>query len=255
LKNNVGADAQAVVGSLVSINDNTNTTVPLQAPSFINRTINLNRAVETGSTVIPYYFITKLDKSNSNIVEFAENLPGKIMYNIRLQLNPLGNISGHNDFVYTDDIFSANLDIRFPFRFGAEQVMLTDTLNITVANKEDYDRIGDGKFTLFAENGFPFEMQLQLLTMNENNTITDSLFIPAGMIRPAPVNAELRATGTTLTNLEIPVSQTRKDNLLNAVRIIVKSRFSTVGYPQTLQLYSDYQLKLQLVGDAKYKIR
>ncbi len=257
LKNSIGAEAQAILTSMSSVNERTGTTINLVAPDFVNRTLNLNRASETGAPPSPVnstYYSIQLDNTNSNIVALIENLPEKLNYNLNFKLNPLGNVSGHHDFLYTDELFDANLKVNFPLRFAASQLLFVDTEYITPITPGNDDNIGDGTFKLIADNGFPYEFSLQLIMLNEAGQATDSLFVP-DIISPAMLNGNFRAEGSTRTIISIPLSVERRKSLLNTNRIAVRARFSTSNYPQLLQVYSDYFLNLKLVGDFIYKIR
>jgi len=257
IKNSIGADAQALLSSMRSINNRTGTTVNLIAPTLVNHLLNLNRASESGpppSPVLPTYYSIQLDNSNSNIISMIENLPERLEYNLDFNLNPLGNASGHHDFLYTDDLFDANLKINFPLRFAANQILFVDTQELAPVDTTADDNLGDGVFTLIADNGFPYEFEVQLLLLNESNQAYDSLFVP-DIIAPAALDANYRATSKMRTVIPIPLSETRRSAFLNAKRIAIRARFSTASYPHLLQVYSDYVLNLKLIGDATYHIR
>jgi hypothetical protein len=257
IRNGVGADAQALVSSMRSVNDRTGTTIDLVAPSLVNRLLNLNRATESGAAPSPVnatFYAVQLDNSNSNLIAMMENLPERLDYDLSFNLNPLGNASGHHDFLYTEDLFDANLKVNFPLRFAASQIMFADTQEIAAIDETSDDNIGDGTFTLLADNGFPYEFRLQLIMLDDAGQATDSLFVP-DVIAPAPMDGNFRATGKLRTTITIPLSVERRTNLINTKKIAIRARFSTGSYPQLLQLYSEYALDLKLVGDFKYTIR
>lgn len=257
LKNSIGADAQAILSSMRSVNNRTGTTVDLVAPHFVNQTLNLNRATETGTPPSPVnstYYSIQLDNTNSNIVALVENLPEKLTYDLNFLLNPLGNVSGHHDFLYTDDLFDANLKVNFPLRFAANQILFSDTQDIADLSTTADENLGDGIFKLIADNGFPYEFNLQIIMLNDIGVATDSLLVP-DRIAPAMMDANFRAIGKERTIISIPLSIERRKNLLNTKRVVIRARFSTSSYPQQLQVYSDYVLNLKLVGDFIYMIR
>ncbi len=257
LKNSIGAEAQAILTSMRSVNNRTGITVDLVAPDLVNKTLNLNRATESGAPPSPVnatYYSVQLDNTNSNIVALVENLPEKLAYDLNFFLNPLGNASGHHDFLYTDDLFDANLKINFPLRFAANQILFSDTQDIAALNPTADENLGDGIFKLIADNGFPYEFELQLIMLDAADHATDSLLVP-DRIAPAMMDANFRAIGRQRTIISIPLSVERRKNLMNTKRIALRARFSTSSYPQLLQVYSDYVLDLKLVGDFIYMIR
>ena len=256
-KNSVGAEAQTLLTSMRAVNTRTGTTVNLVAPTLVNHMLNLNRATESGpppSPVIPTNYVVQLDNTNSNILALMESLPERLEYDINFYLNPLGNVSGHHDFLYTDDLFDANLKVNFPLRFAANQLLFADTQALATIDTTGDDNLGDGTFKLIAENGFPYELEVQLITLDENMQATDSLFFP-NTIAPAPMDGNFRAIGKMRTEIKIELSVARRENLLRAENIVIRARFSTSAYPQILQIYSDYELDLKLIGDFIYSIR
>ncbi len=255
--NYIGADAQLYFSYLQSVNNRTGTTVNLIAPSFIQNYLNVNRAsINPGiaDSLVSTNLSFQFDNTNSNINDLIENLPDKFNYDLKLSLNPLGNISGSNDFVYKDYLINTRLRIKMPLRFALNQVQLVDTVPFTISSATDFDPVGDTKLTLFAVNGFPFDLNLQLFLLNEEHVVVDSLFVP-DLISSAPFDASYRATGTTTTIIEIPVDETRKEKLINVKHIGIRTKFNTPDYPQLIQMYSDYKLNLKLVADGIYSIR
>jgi hypothetical protein len=257
IRNYIGADVQAIIPSFLSVNDRTGTTVALNAPTLINHPLNINRASETGPPVSPInstVYTASFDQSNSNILDFLENIPEKLTYSLNVNFNPLGNVSGYNDFVYTDSLFGATVNLNFPLRFGANQLLFIDTVNAEIKDTGSVDNIGAGEFSIVAYNGFPWEFKLQMSVLDESNNVTDTLLVP-GTIAAAPLNAQMRATTKEKSVLKFTVDGERKSRILKSKKMIVTSRFTTLSYPQTLQVYSDYSLDLKLIGDVIYHIR
>jgi hypothetical protein len=255
--NRVGADAQALITSFESINEQTGITVPLISPSIINHIININRASESGPPIAPVNattYIATLDQTNSNIIAFAENIPSKINYSLNINFNPLGNVSGSNDFIYTDSLFETTFRLEMPLRFAANQLMFLDTVNSEIKDTAALANVSTGEFTILADNGFPWEMTIQLSVLDESNTVTDVILVP-GIIAPAPLNSALRATTKKRSVMKFPVDAGRKQRILTSKNLIVSGRFNTLAYPQPLQIYADYALDLQLIGDVKYQVR
>ena len=69
------------------------------------------------------------------------------------------------------------------------------------------------------------------------------------------MDGNFRAIGKMRTEIKIELSVARRENLLRAENIVIRARFSTSAYPQILQIYSDYELDLKLIGDFIYSIR
>ncbi len=255
--NSIGADARIYFNSLQSINDRTGTVIPLIAPSLLNQPLNINRAQESGpapSPVISSNHSYRLDNSNSNVKAFIENLPERISYDVDLSLNPLGNISFYNDFLYSDFLIDGNLKIQMPLRFAAENLTLADTQDLSLGGLTNLDPFGPLSLTLVANNGFPLNFDLQLFILDENHQVTDSLLVP-GLIRSALLDFNYKVIAPEMTRIEIPIDSQRKDHILNSKFMGIRAGLLTPDYPQHIQLYDTYRLDLQLIANGTYYIR
>lgn len=255
--NYIGADEQAFITSIQSTNNRTGNTVGLLAPTVLQHYLNINRATRNAlltDPVSPSFYSLILNKNNSNIKDLLENIPDNIRYDLKLNLNPLGNISGNNDFVYSDRTIDFRLQIKMPLRFALNQLVLVDTLDFSISNATDFDPIGKSTMTLVAENGFPFDLNAQLFLLDSTLSIIDSLFLP-DYIQSAPYDINYRSTGVTRTQILIPIDADRKKRLLSVKRVGIRIKFNTPDFPQLIQMYSDYKLDLKLIADGLYSIR
>ncbi len=175
IENPIGMDARLYVNDISSINTRTGTTINL-TNTIIGSTININRAAESGGIVYPTYANFPLNTTNSNIKPMIENLPNKFGYSMQIVTNPLGNVSGSNDFIYSDKLLKASLNMEIPLSLVANDLTLVDTLGLNISQTDGTQNIHDGTITLFANNGFPFDAQLQFYLLNENNVAVDSIF-------------------------------------------------------------------------------
>jgi len=255
--NYIGADLQAYFNSITAVNNRTGQSIPLSNSTLIQNYLNINRATESAPAsfnVHPYVFSVALNNSNSNIKQIMESLPDSLLYDLSLQLNPLGNISGSNDFIYSDKIVDTRIQVKMPLSFAANQLTLSDTIDFTIENAADLDPIGPSTITLYATNGFPFDMNMQLLLLNENGNVIDSLLVP-GLIESGLVDINHLVYASTITKIPIPINEERKQNLAVTKKIKVRAAFSTPNYPQIYQLYNSYRLDLKFIGDGEYYIR
>ncbi|MBP6427761.1 MAG: hypothetical protein KA430_09255 [Bacteroidia bacterium] len=255
--NYIGVDIQAYINSLTSVNNRTGQTVPLNNSNLIQHNLNINRATENSLAsynVIPYVYSVSLNKNNSNIKQIMESLPDSLRYDLSFQLNPLGNISGSSDFIYSDKLIDTRIQVKMPLSFAANQLTLSDTIDFNIEDATDLDPIGPSVITLHAMNGFPFDMNMQLLLLDENNNVIDSLLVP-GLIASGQLDINNLVTSSTQTKIPIPIDDNRKQKLTNTKRIKVRAAFTTPNYPQLVQLYNSYHLDLKFIGDGEYLIR
>ena len=251
LHNYIGVDARATLQNLKAINTNTGKIVTLVANS---PSVNINRASDNGNAIIPSHAYFPLTAGNSNIKELIENIPNRLEYQLKVNMNPLGNVSGSNDFIYTDKLLNGFLEMRVPLSFMANNLTLTSVLDFNISSGDNRN-LNSGTLYLYADNGFPFDAAIQLYTLNEAGAVTDSLVSGSNTIIQAPVNAQLKVTGKRLTKLTIPVNRNQMQHLYNTQRVRFKAKFNTSSQPQYIKIYDNYTLDIKLVGDFNYTLQ
>ncbi|HEV7230256.1 MAG TPA: hypothetical protein VGO45_02945 [Bacteroidia bacterium] len=257
IENSIGLDGRINIADIYSKNSRTGSTVHLNAP-IVNTPININRGTETHTSppVIASYYSQVLNNSNSNTKALLENMPDKIGYSLTLATNPLGNVSGFDDFIFYGYGMKASLDLQLPLALVANDLCLADTVAVSF-NKPDspLSRLHKCTLRLTADNGFPLDATVQLFTLDKNAKSTDSLISVPTSISAAPVDANYRATGQTETIIEFPVGETKITNLLNASKMRLVVRFNTIGKPSYIKIYSTYLINFRLSGDFDYTIK
>lgn len=253
LENPIGLDARVFINNLKSINSRTGNSIDL-VNSIVGAPININRAAESGTTVYPTYANYPLTTSNSNIKPMIENLPDKFGYSMQIITNPMGNVSASNDFIYSNQLLKAKMNMEIPLSLIATNLTLVDTFDIDLQNNDGTQNVKSGKLTLIANNGFPFDASVQLYLLNESNQVTDSLYMYANTIDQAPLNASLRAIGKKTTKLVSALSETKMNLLYNTKRVKLKVKFNTASQSQYVGIYSNYSIDLKLVGDINYTL-
>ena len=123
VENGVGVDVQVALDYLQATNSNSGGTVDL-ASTIVQGPINLNRAIDLGNTFQPSVYQNTINPANSNVDHFFEVLPDRIGYELDLHLNPLGDISNGNDFLYWNSSLRASLELELPLRLIANDLTL-----------------------------------------------------------------------------------------------------------------------------------
>jgi hypothetical protein len=254
IENGFGLDARMTFNQIVSLNSRTSTSIPLLS-SLTGKPVNISRASETGNWLSPvnptrYSF----DLTASNIEQFIENLPDKIIYEADVISNPLGNITAGNDFYYNGNYLNAFLDLEIPLSFTATAFTMCDTIDFNPGPGDQAENIGSGILTLLADNGFPFSAYIQIFLLSEDNQVTDTLF-SNGMIAAAPLNSSLMAASPMRSSLQIPVSKEKINNLFASKKAVVRAVFNTYSGHQHIRIYDYYKLKLKLTGSFNFTVQ
>jgi hypothetical protein len=254
-ENGIGVDLQTVVNNLSTENTNQSTAVSLNH-SIIGSTINLNRATETGSIPeVNYatYPTIAFNTNNSNVDQLLEILPNKLSYDMTLTVNPLGNTSNNNDFIYKKHVIKANLDATIPLSFVANQLTLVDTFDIKVEEDENGNRVNYGTLNFYVDNGFPLNANLSFKLLNENQ-VEIKTFNGIENIPSAPLNASLKAVGKASKQLQLTLSEQDMEAFYNSKSIVLQVSFSTPQQPQFIKIYDYYSIDLKMVGDFNFRV-
>lgn len=251
IENGIGADARFTFNGLSSINTRTGSTISLTHP-IINSPVNLNRAVDNNGNVTSSTYSVSFSPSNSNIKQFVENLPDKMSYQLDLEINPLGNVSGSNDFVYYDKLMKTQLNMFIPLSLIATTLTLADTVDFNMG--EETAHVNYGNLYLYADNGFPFTAEAQLYLMDTLNTIVDSLISAPNIILAPQLDANRICAGKRLTKLTIPINEDKMQLLRDTKKMYIKMKYNTAGQPNYVKIYSFYEMNVKLVGDFNYTV-
>jgi hypothetical protein len=169
-------------------------------------------------------------------------------FSLNITTDPLGNISGGNDFEYNEYGFKANLDIEIPLSLIAHEMTLVDTINFHLSKPDSYT-INHGMLSLIADNGFPFSATTQLFLLDGNDVLTDSLMLYPNTIESAPLDANDKVISKKRSIIKTYVIGAKLDHLYNAKKIIVVARFNTTLPEHYVKIYSNYSLEIKLTGD------
>ena len=238
INNGIGADFNFLTNALSS--QNNNAIIDLNH-SLIGQFQNINRAYKIGNSITPSNYSSTINSSNSNINSMMENLPNALGYDLNIKLNPLGNISGHNDFIDKDFPFSFDLDFHAPLKFAANQLTLTDTITI---NLPDTSGINYGTIYLALSNGFPLSAELYISTTNSS----DQLLTP-GLIPAANVNANNLVDLASTSNHTISLNSNHIADIKTTKEIIISAVFNTANINQAVHFYDNYKIDFKISAD------
>jgi hypothetical protein len=115
-----------------------------------------------------------------------------------------------------------------------------------------YDNIQSALLTLIAENGFPFDAEVQLTPVLKDGSLLNPL-ISNNPINAADVNAAYKVEKAKISNLKISLDKTTLDKIKEVEKMIINISLTTQPQNELLKIYSDYKIKLQLTGDFSYR--
>jgi hypothetical protein len=248
--NEFGAEFTAGLSNVKSINGPA--IVPLSTSLLSN--ININRATKAANTVYPSVHTISLTSANSNILAFLSNLPENLTYQGSVNVNPLGNISGYNDFAFYNTGIKVLADINIPFKFQGDYFKLVSNTKIDFANVAQLDKVNFGKFVVSASNGYPFTAMLQAYLLDDQNVIIDSLFTPgANYIEKGQINNQNLVIRSNQSNLEIPLNKEKIKHLKKSKSIQLVSYFIMPPNPPDIKIYEGYVFDIKIRAELNYR--
>ncbi len=242
ISNGVGADFRLSDASYSAVNSLDNLALTFDNDD-INGVINITRAINLGTEASPTEREIVLNESNSNIVELLSLAPDSLNMAFNLEINPLGNTSSSNDFIYRQNGISILGDLLVPLRMTVNDLSISDSLQFNFSSS-DKVKWSDGEIILLIENSFPLDIELdiQLIESDLNNS---TVLINNALISSCELNGLDCATAES--EIRIPVSSTDIENLQNGGLLLINGTFSSEG---EIILKPEYFIKIQAIIDA-----
>ena len=237
IENYFGADANLKFTDFSAENSNTgNTSTPTldqNGNNFLGHVYNINRASLLNPST------PEIQPSNTSIILNADEmlgiLPDKITTSLDVFLNPNGQ-STVPDFIYTDYPIDAAIQLKIPLNLIANNLHLRDTTELDINQNEE---INIEKIYLKVENGFPINCDIQMILLDENQNIIDTVF-----------NNQTITSGFIQNNIVIEksINTLETDGVIfdNVRHIIFDAKFNTDDINTFISIYNDYTIDFLL---------
>jgi hypothetical protein len=247
VENAVGADAEVVVNEVKALNTKNAVQKSLSAadlsnPMFIGRALDQPLTAVSSSRTL----------SNSNADELIEILPDKLAYDVDIRLNPHGNTASHNDFIYHNSEINAGIELELPLAMKAEGIRLHDTLEFDFSSQELFESIESAEFTLFIQNTFPLEADVELLFVDEDYQLLEKMTETALHIPAATPEANGRVSNYRESELNVAFSPEKIKHIREAKFVVIQAVLNTRPAGQQLKIYDDYLFNVKVSADFIY---
>lgn len=249
VQNFLGVDLSMEINKISTKNNATNTEIDLEH-SLIGSSLNILRASESGINDYPVWSKDyNYDISNSNLDKMVEMRPDSLIINVIGEVNPLGNISAGNDFVYFDRGLETKILMNIPLNFSANNLVIEDVSSIDIGNKS----VKSGSLNIIAENSFPFNLDLQFYIINDDDIIVDSLFAENTTMDAAITNSNGYVVSSSNSELKVELTP----NLLQALeqnnRMIIRAKINSTENKKYV-LFEHSNLQIKIIGDLEYEM-
>lgn len=251
IRNGIGADIRAGLLSFKSINSKTGNTVSLQHNS-VSQIFNVHRA--TDNPFVPSLYSFEYNNTNSNLVSLLENMPTSFNYGYYAELNPFGNISNGNDFVYTDKAVEAHVRLDIPLHFSSNNLTLIDTIFLQDDSLGEHNTVKSAVLKLIAVNSFPFDADVKFYLL-DNNLQKQEQLMDKSTIMAAQPEVDGKVKTPQESRLPITISNELLNKLLEKRKVLAVVTINTLNNPMKYKIYSDYKLDLMLTGNLLFNVQ
>jgi len=244
IRNAVGMDAQLHFTGLRGYNAVGNTIELEHAPLFAP--LNIARATRNGSDVIAEEHAYVLNSDNSNLDNFLEFLPRDLNITATVGLNPMGDITAGNDFVFLDDALSATVALDIPLRIGMDNLTFRDTLDLT---NDAIEALFNGDLSLWLKNEFPIGARCTLRLLQDGELIT---VVEGASIDAASTTTSVGATQAAESWIAIPLNPELIGRVNNTHQLVIDVGLNTPGPGTAVGIYDTYGIDFKLIANGTY---
>jgi hypothetical protein len=233
--NGIGIDARIHIQKIESVGDKQ--VVSLNS-NFINKNININRAVDN-----PYKHSTKqllFDETTSNITSLIENMSKAIGYEMDVLINPLGNISNGTDFIYSDKLLKAYVHLEIPLKTKTNQLVLQDTIRIQM-DTVNQAFINQATINFGVKNYFGQDISLKAFILDENNLLGQEL--------TAQNNIKPMVSTTKRQQVTVVLSNKNLKQLFKSKKLVVQ--FTLDSQSSFIEINKDSRVELSVSADIE----
>lgn len=250
INNYLGADIQMQIQDILSINSEKGTTVALNDP-IIGKNINILRGSLTGDTsnpVKPSKYVFPIH--HSNIPSMLSNQPDMLAYKMRYQLNPLGNISGGNDFIYADKSIEGIIHMEIPLNVSMNNLVIQNNSSF---NFDKENKIKGGDMIISVDNLFPFDVAVQFYILDNQNNIVDSLLHDKIKAPHGIMDAQGYVRKPVHSDLVIKMNEDMLRKMRENDQMLISAKIDSDGAGNR-QLYQHYNMDVKIILDANYDL-
>jgi hypothetical protein len=179
-----------------------------------------------------------------------QDLPSAIGYDLDVEINPLGNISGYNDFIDRDSPLRFFINASMPLSFIASDLVLVDTIEINLA---DTSMLNTMKLMIEAKNGFPLGAEISMAVLDQNDKITNYIFSP-NILQPANLGSDGKVSESVMSYHEIELIGKDLERLKQFGKVILTVKFDSGDNLNPVKIYDYYSLDYDIKANANVKI-
>lgn len=249
--NSFGIETLIDIKEIKGENTNNQKSIKLVSQDLLNPFL-LKKAVNNPPLVASEYDIT-LDKSNSNLKQFLELVPNKLMPDLEATVRPYGTIN-QEDFAFDVSELLVNVRFEMPLKIGFENLELLTKQPVEFYKNEKISNVKEGSLLLKLANNFPISGGVVMTFFDENDKQLFELFNdPANIMKAAEVNPVTNKTeGSVDSELYTQLSRLECSLLPQVRKVELKITLNSKDAKRH-PMFDDYTINAQLITDFIYE--
>ncbi len=214
--------------------------------------ILLKKAVNN-PPLVAYEYDVMLDKSNSNLKQFLELMPNKLMPEIEAVVRPNGTIN-QNDFAFDVSELLVNIRFEMPLKFGLDNLTVAVNESVAFFSDKKVDNIKGGQLILKLINDFPISGRIKMVFKDKMGEQLFELFSGDNYeMTAAEVDPQTNKTKSpTESELIANISRDQAKQLSQIKSIDLEVYLNTEDAKRHL-MFSDYTINAKLISDFIYE--
>jgi hypothetical protein len=249
--NSFGIETLLNIKEIKGQNTRNGKSLKLVSPGLLNP-ILLEKAVNN-PPLVAYEYDIKLDKSNSNLKQFLELMPNKLMPEIEATVRPNGTIN-QDDFAFDISELLVNIRFEMPLKFGLDNLTVSSNQRVDFFSEDKVENIKGGQLILKLINDFPINGQIKMVFKDATGAEVFTLFNGENYeMTAAEIDPQ---TGKTITPTEseliATITKGQANQLLNISSVDLSVVLNTEDAKRH-RMFSDYTIKANLITDFIYE--
>jgi len=249
LRNTYGLPSEITFDELYAERDG----VKLDIKSSLLPTLNINYpsfANIGGYDTTVYHF----NINNSNIKDIIALNPKHLVFKGVVKTNPQG--TPVDNFVLDTSHITVDVEVEIPLHGRAISFELRDTFDISNnSDVENESKVKAITLNVNTDNGFPFDVYVQIYMADSLNNIIDSVYHSSGhLVSAAPIGPapDYRVVSKQHNLAKIELDDKQIDNYNKSANLILAAQATTIDAGQkVVKIYSDYSVYIEVSAKAE----
>ncbi|MCX6257563.1 MAG: hypothetical protein NTW49_06685 [Bacteroidia bacterium] len=197
-----------------------------------------------GQIINQYYY--QVTNANANLSDFLSHIPNIVDFQGNINVNPAGFVD-YSNFVSNTGYVKMGIEFDLPLQLRATNLTFCDTVAFKL-NQDDYQKVDRAQLFINVQNGFPFDISLNLTVLDSVTHITYDHFDNI-ITTSALVNSDGRVTKPVSSVAIYDLDRSRINNILLSNKLIFTVIMNTINHgTQDVKIYTDYNIKVKLAA-------